>query len=26
LDLEDNQGKAYTPGEAQGTDISVTLK
>jgi hypothetical protein len=26
LDLEDNEGKAYTPGEAQGTDISVTLK
>ena len=26
LDLEDNGGKAYAPGEAQGTDISVTLK
>jgi hypothetical protein len=26
LDLQDNGGKPYTPGEAQGTDIAVTLK
>lgn len=25
LDLEDNGGKPYSPGEAQGTDIAVTL-
>lgn len=26
LDFEDNGGKPYSPGEAQGTDIAVTLK